>query len=676
MIAKIIFLFSFITFSLFAQTGGSPYPIIFVHGLNSNDYTWDTTINELNGIWGTYTRNNVFYAVLNAYGGMTNIAGNDGTVGNFDDDVIVSFTNETNELPNANLYTINFDNYWNQYDQTLLPYSPDKPVGDESKSNQAAIYKQGYAVKKMIEAVLQATGAKKVILVGHSMGGLAIREYMQRTENGLPTGTHTWWIDPTIPFGHKIAKVVTFGTPHGGSNLWNIPLPIIPNEDSEAVRDLRYEYLTLFSKPPDPNTDNGVYLFGGDENFIDMILQGFHNYDINCDGDSQDFITGITSWTNHGNGYLCIANMNMPLPTNVEYTWITSDNGDPGQGDGVVRRDRQFILGNGDTLLTNVDHTDEPSDFITILRALDEPNNYELAYEIQFDNPIAGLITFQTNYTPFDIDYFKIEIPVAGDFSVTLSGDNNILEQLVVLDDTQTILDFRTSFPSIINLQLSTGTYYIFVTGSATSDSWQNPYTLAVDFSEGVAPPSPVLLIPTDGANNVSQSPTLDWESTSVGDSYNLQVSTNPSFSNLIVNENDIHFSDYFLSGLELNTTYYWRVSATNNWGTSAWSIDYNFTTSAIPNTVIVNGTISNNTLWTSNNLYWVQGGLVGLTINEGVTLEIEPGTIIKFDISDLSNYNRIVIRGNLIADGTPDKKIVFTSIRDDSYGEDTNNDG
>jgi RHS repeat-associated protein len=81
-------------------------------------------------------------------------------------------------------------------------------------------------------------------------------------------------------------------------------------------------------------------------------------------------------------------------------------------------------------------------------------------------------------------------------------------------------------------------------------------------------------------------------------------------------------------------------------------------------------GTLSANETWLGSYLYHVTGDVV---VPSGVTLTIEPGAIIKFDV-----VKGITVQsgGRLVANGTIAEPIYFTSIKDDSVGGDTNGDG
>ena len=62
-------------------------------------------------------------------------------------------------------------------------------------------------------------------------------------------------------------------------------------------------------------------------------------------------------------------------------------------------------------------------------------------------------------------------------------------------------------------------------------------------------------------------------------------------------------------------------------------------------------------------------------TAATGTTVEIDPGTVIKFNgISGIYGYPR-TFSGGLYATGTPSEPVIFTSILDDAHGGDTNHD-
>lgn len=108
------------------------------------------------------------------------------------------------------------------------------------------------------------------------------------------------------------------------------------------------------------------------------------------------------------------------------------------------------------------------------------------------------------------------------------------------------------------------------------------PYYVRVGYVRTVTPPAvPSLLTPVNGAVNQALTPTLTWSAT--GDSYRLQVSTTAGFTNIIVDQNNIPSASYQIPTpfLTQSTTYYWRVSATNSFGTSSFSSAFSFLTTS-----------------------------------------------------------------------------------------------
>lgn len=75
-------------------------------------------------------------------------------------------------------------------------------------------------------------------------------------------------------------------------------------------------------------------------------------------------------------------------------------------------------------------------------------------------------------------------------------------------------------------------------------------------------------------------------------------------------------------------------------------------------------------TTWKTGQVYKVSGNII---VNTGVTLTIEPGTIVKFDTATSSS---LIVNGTLNATSTGASITYFTSWKDDSVGGDSNGDG
>ena len=370
----------------------------------------------------------------------------------------------------SSIYTVNFKNFWNRNnsDPRIIINSNSTPGSSQSTSNQSAIYKQGFALKILIDSVLRITGAAKVILLGHSMGGLAIREYLQRKENGI----HKWWIEPSDTIdGHKVAKVITIGTPHLGTNVTSIPLFTIDNS-SEAMRDMRISF---------PDGTNGAYLFG---NFEPLVPSTYYNKDINCNGIFIDTVAGLDLNSS--------VNPDLSLPLNIQYTWITSNYLGLGT-DLAVSLSRQSLYagsvfspaGLADTLLTNKNHIQETSDNRSLIRGLDEPDKKEFAYEVSTDKLYSGFITLQSNGISSDSDYYKIQTSSSGYINVTMNSLNSGVTGIALLTNSGDVLISKNiSFPNdSISLFCFSGVYYLRVTGNSGLNPNLNSHKFIIRFS-------------------------------------------------------------------------------------------------------------------------------------------------------------------------------------------------
>jgi pimeloyl-ACP methyl ester carboxylesterase len=436
----------------------NPYPILFIHGLNSSSSTWDATTTYFDSQYN-YTFGGRFDFCLNA-------DGNNGTANlNLYPTPGADIAAFETTMINGDYYTLNFN------------VNTDGSIGTGALSNQSAIYKQGIAVKKAIERIMQLTGKNKVILVGHSMGGLASRQYLQNT--------NYWQSDNA----HHVAKLLTLGTPHGGSNASDIGLGWFAGIDtkSEAIRDLKISYYY--------SGDAGRFLSGGLEvnnssNMNEHLFGAdFYNYDVNCSGNIGDNIVGLNQ---------------KPIDNNIDFSSVIGRI-TGGTTDGVVSEPQSIM----DTYYNSLtyptkffyfnsvfdyveNHTELPGYYYEIMQGLDEPNFKELAYNVNTNKVYNGFSTIQSNTTDADQDFYKFTIS-GGTMTtnVDITSISTSTMNASVLDNSGNLIDTAvTNTGNTLSFlrTLTPGDYFLkIVSTTPTNTNYQIPYNFVISTTLGTS---------------------------------------------------------------------------------------------------------------------------------------------------------------------------------------------
>jgi pimeloyl-ACP methyl ester carboxylesterase len=151
-------------------------PVLFIHGFCSSADTWNDTLPQLS----TRRYGDAAPRVYESAGGKA--------------------AGRSPVAPGAKTFRIDFSDLAGGFDLIAVANVPtDRKAGE---------------LKVVIDAIKRFTGAPGVILVGHSLGGLAARAYIQgigRDRNGA-----------MISYGRDVAALVMIDTPNQGSVLANL----------------------------------------------------------------------------------------------------------------------------------------------------------------------------------------------------------------------------------------------------------------------------------------------------------------------------------------------------------------------------------------------------------------------------------------------------------------------
>jgi len=242
------------------------------------------------------------------------------------------------------------------------------------------------------------------------------------------------------------------------------------------------------------------------------------------------------------------------------------------------------------------------------------------------------------NNVPDAVSY-ALQVSTVSDFSSTVVNESGI----------------TSTTKAISGLQNNT-TYYWRVNANNTggTSNWSAIWNFkTIALIAGI----PNLSSPLQGAINQNTSMTLNWNVANNATAYSLQVSTTSDFSSTLVNESGITSTTKAISGLQNNTTYYWRVKATNSGGTSGWSAIWNFKTIAsiagVPNLSspingAVNQAVNLNLNWNAANNATTYSLQVSTVSDFSSTLVNESGiTATTKAINGLQNYTTYYWRVN-----------------------------
>ena len=95
-----------------------------------------------------------------------------------------------------------------------------------------------------------------------------------------------------------------------------------------------------------------------------------------------------------------------------------------------------------------------------------------------------------------------------------------------------------------------------------------------------IAPlPAPVLLAPASGPTGQALPVALSWSSVTGAAGYWLEISTDTSFTTIVISDPTLVSTGRQVSGLPQNSQYYWRVSTRNSAGAGPFSLPWTFTT-------------------------------------------------------------------------------------------------
>lgn len=152
----------------------------------------------------------------------------------------------------------------------------------------------------------------------------------------------------------------------------------------------------------------------------------------------------------------------------------------------------------------------------------------------------------------------KIQISLKSDFSEILKEQDGILKDSIEIYD------------------LIAGRVKHYWRVQTRNNGGLSDYSETFSFFTAINPPK--LLSPVSNSDNVEKNVSLQWEEAPFANSYRLQLSSNLTFS-LILIDTIISSTEFRVENLQENRRYFWRVASIDEYGQGDFSSHFNFRT-------------------------------------------------------------------------------------------------
>jgi titin len=159
-------------------------------------------------------------------------------------------------------------------------------------------------------------------------------------------------------------------------------------------------------------------------------------------------------------------------------------------------------------------------------------------------------------------------VPGSTSYSLQVSGDSTFAGNMIYNQSNIAAISQVVS-------NLASATVYFWRVNATNSTNGTGAWSVTSRFTTISAAPVPIA--PVNNASNMAVTDTLSWNAVAQASAYSVQVSADSTFMNPQMFT--LSKTSQIVTGLVNNTSYFWRVNATDAGGTSVWSSKYRFVT-------------------------------------------------------------------------------------------------